>query len=30
MVAALGCFKAKLGQAAADPYRLGIEPNLKM
>jgi N6-L-threonylcarbamoyladenine synthase len=30
MVAALGCFKAQLGQAAADPYRLGIEPNLKM
>lgn len=30
MVAALGCFKATLGQAAADPYKLGIEPNLKM
>jgi tRNA N6-adenosine threonylcarbamoyltransferase len=30
MVAALGCFKAELGQAAADPYKLAIEPNLKM
>jgi N6-L-threonylcarbamoyladenine synthase len=30
MVAALGCFKAKLKQSTADPYSLGIEPNLSM
>lgn len=30
MVAALGCFKAMLGQPAADPYSLVIEPNLSM
>jgi N6-L-threonylcarbamoyladenine synthase len=30
MVAALGCFKMKLGQPEADPYTLGIEPNLAM
>jgi len=30
MVAALGCFKASLNQAQADPYSLGIEPNLSM
>lgn len=30
MVAALGCFKAKLHQQAADPYALTIEPNLSM
>lgn len=30
MVSTLGCFMATLGQAAADPYTLGIEPNLKM
>ncbi len=30
MVAALGYFKASLGQVAADPYDLDIEPNLSM
>ncbi|MEK7594210.1 MAG: tRNA (adenosine(37)-N6)-threonylcarbamoyltransferase complex transferase subunit TsaD [Patescibacteria group bacterium] len=30
MVATLGCFKASLGQPTADPYSLGIEPNLSM
>lgn len=30
MVAALGCYKATLKQPAADPYSLGIEPNLSM
>ncbi len=30
MVAALGCFKLLLGQPAADPYSLDINPNLKM
>lgn len=30
MVAALGAFKAKLGQPAADPYSLEIQPNLSM
>jgi N6-L-threonylcarbamoyladenine synthase len=30
MVAALTCFKASLNQPAADPYTLGIEPNLSM
>lgn len=30
MVATLGCFKASLGQPMADPYSLGIEPNLSM
>lgn len=30
MVATLGYFKAKLGQAAADPYTLHIEPSLSM
>jgi N6-L-threonylcarbamoyladenine synthase len=30
MVAALGCFKATLGQPTADPYSLDIAPNLSM
>lgn len=30
MVATLGCFKAMLGQPIADPYSLGIAPNLSM
>lgn len=30
MVATLGCFKALLGQPTADPYSLGIAPNLSM
>ncbi len=30
MIAALGCFKMKLGQPAADPYTLDIQPNLSM
>ncbi len=30
MVAALGCFKAKLDQPEADPYALDIAPNLSM
>lgn len=30
MVAALGCFKAMLGQPAADAYSLDIAPNLSM
>jgi N6-L-threonylcarbamoyladenine synthase len=30
MIAALGCFKAKLAQPTADPYALGVEPNLSM
>lgn len=30
MVAALGCYKAMLGQPAADPYTLDIAPNLSM
>ena len=30
MVATLGCFKASLNQPAADPYTLGIKPNLSM
>lgn len=30
MIAALGAFKAKLGQPAADPYSLDIQPNLSM
>jgi N6-L-threonylcarbamoyladenine synthase len=30
MVAALGCFKARLNQPTADPYTLAIEPNLSM
>lgn len=30
MIAALGCFKSKLNQPAADPYSLEIEPNLSM
>lgn len=30
MVAALGAFKAKLGQPTADPYSLEIQPNLSM
>ena len=30
MIAALGCFKAKLGQPTADPYSLEIAPNLSM
>lgn len=30
MVAALGCFKAQLGESAVDPYTLTIEPNLSM
>jgi N6-L-threonylcarbamoyladenine synthase len=30
MVAALGCFKANLKQPTADPYSLGIAPNLSM
>lgn len=30
MIAALGCFKAMLGQPTADPYTLEIAPNLSM
>jgi N6-L-threonylcarbamoyladenine synthase len=30
MVAALGCFQVQLGQPAADPYVLAIEPGLNM
>lgn len=30
MIATLGCFKAKLGRPAADPYTLDIDPNLSM
>ena len=30
MIAALGCFKASLGQSTADPYTLDIQPNLSM
>lgn len=30
MVAALGCFKMKLNQPAADPYSLEIQPSLSM
>lgn len=30
MIAALGCFKAKLNQPATDPYKLDIAPNLSM
>lgn len=30
MIAVLGCFKAMLGQPKADPYSLGIAPNLSM
>jgi len=30
MVATLGCFKAKLKQPPADPYKLDISPNLSM
>ncbi len=30
MIAALGCYKATLGQPVADPYTLGIMPNLSM
>jgi N6-L-threonylcarbamoyladenine synthase len=30
MIATLGCFKAKLNQAVADPYTLDINPNLSM
>jgi N6-L-threonylcarbamoyladenine synthase len=30
MIATLGCFKAQLGQAPADPYTLDIAPNLSM
>ncbi len=30
MIATLGCFKAQLGQPAADPYSLDIKPNLSM
>ncbi len=30
MIATLGCFKAMLESANADPYTLSIEPNLKM
>lgn len=30
MIAALGCFKAMLGQPVADPYTLDIQPNLSM
>lgn len=30
MIATLGCFKAMLGQPAADPYTLDIAPNLSM
>jgi N6-L-threonylcarbamoyladenine synthase len=30
MVATLGCFKASLNQAQADPYTLSIEPSLSM
>ena len=30
MIAALGCYKAMLGQPASDPYTLDIAPNLSM
>jgi N6-L-threonylcarbamoyladenine synthase len=30
MIATLGCFKAMRDQPAADPYSLGIQPNLSM
>ncbi len=30
MIASLGCFKAKLDQPLADPYKLDIMPNLSM
>jgi N6-L-threonylcarbamoyladenine synthase len=30
MIATLGCYKAMLGQPAADPYTLDIAPNLSM
>lgn len=30
MIATLGCYKAMLGQPAADPYTLDISPNLSM
>ncbi len=30
MIAALGCYQASLGQKPADPYALGIAPNLSM
>jgi tRNA A37 threonylcarbamoyltransferase TsaD len=30
MIATLGCFKAMLGQPAADPFTLDIAPNLSM
>lgn len=30
MIATLGCYKALLGQPAADPYSLAIAPNLSM
>jgi tRNA A37 threonylcarbamoyltransferase TsaD len=30
MIAALGCFKAKLHAQVADPYFLAIEPNVSM
>jgi N6-L-threonylcarbamoyladenine synthase len=30
MIATLGCFKASLNQATADPYTLDIQPNLSM
>lgn len=30
MIATLGCFKAMLGADSADPYTLGIQPNLTM
>jgi N6-L-threonylcarbamoyladenine synthase len=30
MIAALGCFKAQLGQPTADPYSLAIDPSLSM
>ncbi len=30
MIAALGCYKAMLGQPTADPYTLDIAPNLSM
>lgn len=30
MIATLGCYKARLGQPTADPYTLGINPNLSM
>jgi N6-L-threonylcarbamoyladenine synthase len=30
MIATLGCYKAMLGQATADPFKLDIAPNLSM